>query len=81
MSVIPGPRKNACFMYNRERRVLGNKLAISDSISIILLQELTSLVSNKLSKSVQIWIHPIKLGQASSTGTAMPLLMKQIAMS
>ena len=33
-----------------------------------------------LAKSVQICKHPIKVGQALSTGTAMPLLMKQIGM-
>ena len=33
-----------------------------------------------LAKSVQIFKHPIKFGQALSTGTAMPLLMKQIGM-
>ena len=33
-----------------------------------------------LAKSVQICKQPIKFGQASSTDTAMPILMKQIAM-
>ena len=33
-----------------------------------------------MAKSIQICKLPIKFGQASGTGTAMPILMKQIGM-
>ena len=38
-----------------------------------------SCIKIDIAKSVQVYKHTIKFGQASGTGTAMPVLMKQIA--
>ena len=48
--------------------------SVNNSVNII------QCIKIDLAKSVRIFKHPIKFGQASSTGTAMPLLMKQIGM-